>query len=34
MKDLFDFMKDNFFDFLKVFNLTHTSFGVIPVGEA
>lgn len=34
MKDLFDFMKDNFFDFLKVLNLTHTSFGVIPVGEA
>lgn len=34
MKDLFDFMKDNFFDFLKVLNLTHTSFGFIPVGEA
>lgn len=34
MKDLFDFMKDNFFDFLKVLNLTHTSFDVILVGEA
>jgi hypothetical protein len=27
-------MKDKFFDLLKVLNLTHTSFGVIVVGEA